>query len=1223
MKAPRSGDSPQRQILMAVASILLGEMAIILVIGELPPMPRWREALFATGLLAIPVLSGLYFFVYRGLMAHLSEATRTTSQAHGREVRNLELFAANPHPMWIFDAETLSFLAVNDAAVAHYGYRRDEFLAMTIADIRPAEDMQHLSDSLVRVVANPSVDLVGARHRKKDGTLIDVEITSHPTEFRGRRARMVMVFDLTERKRAESAIESATKRLGLHVAQTPLAIIEWDLDFHVVQWNPAAERIFGFTAAEAIGQHYSFIVPEGVRPALESVKQGLIQGRGGERSTNENVRKDGRVIVCEWYNTSLVDADGKVVAAASQVEDITERKQADEELKKRNLFVESLLENAPIGFAVNQIDDGLPVFISRNFETIYGVAPNSISNVDDYFDTVYRDPVFRETIRERVMADMTSGDPARMRWENVPITTQSGEQKFVTATNIPLPDQNLMISTVQDVTTRRRAEEALIESEKSLQDAQRLAHLGSWQWTMAPDRVYWSAELCDIVGHDPALPAPSFAQMSSYYTSESWKRLTETVEKTVLTGEPYALDLDVVRTDGAVRATHTRGAADRDASGKIVGLHGTVHDITDRKKAEHALRASEARYRAVAQSAHDAIVTADHAGTIVGWNGGAETIFGYPEAEAIGQPLSILMPSRHQAHFAGMNRVLADVEQHVIGETVELEGVRKDGSEFPLELSLAQWENAEGMFVTGILRDITARVQGQAALRLQSAALNAAANPMVITDRDGSIEWVNEAFTTVTGFSADEAIGHEFRVLLSWGAHDESFRAQLRETILTGAVWQGEVTSRRKDGSWYPEDVTLTPVKDALGNVTHCIAITRDLTDEKARHAQFLQAQKMESVGRLAGGIAHDFNNLLTVINNTADLAAANVREDDPIRADLEDIHRAGERAAALTAQLLSFSRKQIVKADIVHLSTLVSDMRPMLARLIGEDIQLVIAPSDGVGNVRADGGQLEQVVMNLVVNARDAMPTGGMLMIETRDVDLDEAFVAMHAPLRPGKHVALIVRDRGVGMDAATRQHIFEPFFTTKGHGQGTGLGLATVYGIVQQSVGSISVESELGQGTTFTIYLPRVDSEAAGPRVERTRKAIRGSETILIVEDDAALLRLSTRILRSAGYQVLMAAEGAEALRVLEDHDGPVDLLLTDVVMPGMGGRELAGRLADIRPEIKVLYTSGYTDDTILRHGVLERTAHFISKPYKQTELTRKVRAVLDGPPNRPVKG
>jgi len=262
-------------------------------------------------------------------------------------------------------------------------------------------------------------------------------------------------------------------------------------------------------------------------------------------------------------------------------------------------------------------------------------------------------------------------------------------------------------------------------------------------------------------------------------------------------------------------------------------------------------------------------------------------------------------------------------------------------------------------------------------------------------------------------------------------------------------------------------------------------------------------------------------------------------------------------------------------------------------------------------------------VVMNLVVNARDAMPTGGMLMIETRDVDLDEAFVAMHAPLRPGKHVALIVRDRGVGMDAATRQHIFEPFFTTKGHGQGTGLGLATVYGIVQQSVGSISVESELGQGTTFTIYLPRVDSEAAGPRVERTRKAIRGSETILIVEDDAALLRLSTRILRSAGYQVLMAAEGAEALRVLEDHDGPVDLLLTDVVMPGMGGRELAGRLADIRPEIKVLYTSGYTDDTILRHGVLERTAHFISKPYKQTELTHKVRAVLDGPPNRPVKG
>jgi PAS domain S-box-containing protein len=1084
MNAQQSRDSARRQILLAVVSILLGEIAIMLVLGASPPMSRWRETLLDAGLLGIPVVAGLYFFVYRGLVAHLSEATRTSSQAQGLEERNLELFAANPHPMWFYDAETLTFLAVNDAAIAHYGFRRDEFLRMTIGDIRPPEDRDQLSAAVMRAVSNPSVNLSGVRHRKKDGTLIDVEITSHETTFRGRPARLVMVFDLTDRKRAELAIGRATNRLALHIAQTPLAVIEWDLDFRVVQWNPAAERIFGYTAAEAVGQDCSFIVPEGERPALEPVRYGLIAGHGGERSTNENVRKDGSLIVCEWYNTSLVDADGKVVAAASQVEDITERKESESALRMLQRAVDTS------GEAIFITDtDGLITYVNPAFTSLYGFSADEVVSI------------------------------------GTPRILKSG-----------LLDQ---------------------------------------------------------------------AAYESF-----WREL--------LSGQEVRGEILNRRKDGTIIPVDSSASAIMDEAKRITGFLCVQRDASDRKNAEQALRASEARYRAVSQSAHDAIITIDPTGMIVGWNWGAETIFGYTEVEAIGQPLSTLMPSRYRAaHLAGINWLLAGRERHVIGETVELEGLRKDGSEFPLDLSLAQWESAEGTFVTGILRDITARVQEQAALRLQSAALNAAANPMVITNCDGSIEWVNEAFTSVTLYGADEARGRELRDLLSWGAHDEPSRTHMRKTVSTGAVWQGEMTSRRKDGSCYPDDVTVTAVKDAFGDVMHYITITRDLTDEKARHEQFLQAQKMDSVGRLAGGIAHDFNNLLTVINNTAEMAAANVPEGDPMHVDLKEIHRAGERAAALTAQLLSFSRKQIVKAEIVNLNTLVGEMRPMLARLIGEDIQLAFAPAEGGGNVRADRGQLEQVVMNLVVNARDAMPTGGVLSMETRDVDLDEAFVARHVPLRPGNYVVLVVKDHGIGMDEATRQRIFEPFFTTKDQGQGTGLGLATVYGIVQQSGGCISVDSELGQGTSFTIYLPRVTSEVADPPVARTEQTIRGSETILIVEDDPALLRMSTRILRSVGYQVLTAAEGTEALRVLQNHDDTVHLLLTDVVMPGMGGRELAGWLTEIRPEIRILYTSGYTDDAILRHGVLQRTAHFISKPYKRGELTQKIRAVLDGPP------
>ena len=1023
-----------------------------------------------------------------------------------------------------------------------------------------------------------------------------------------------------------SALADPARRLSLLVEQSPLAIIEWDLEFRVTQWNPAAERIFGWTAAEAIGQPFTFIVPDGTRAALEPVARGLREGHGGRRSTNENVRKDGRIITCEWYNTSLEDAEGKVVAAVSQVDDVTERVRAQEvareasqlgeELRKRNQFVESLLENAPIGFAVNRISDGVPIFVGRNFEKIYGVAPGSIANVGDYFEQVYVDPGQREAMRARVMEDIASGDPARMRWEDIPITSRSGEERIVTAINIPLPEQDLMISTVQDVTAHRRAQQTLHRLEQAVGTSGEAIFMTDVDGTIQ----YVNPAFCTLYGYGPdeivGKVTPRIlksGRMDPETYREFWNALRG--------GQEVRGEMINRRKDGSLFAVDSSASAILDDARRITGFLGIQRDASERHAAERALRASEARYRAVAQSAHDAIITADKNGVIAGWNGGAETIFGYTEDEAIGKPLTMVIPGRHHSrHLAGIRRVLEGGESQIAGETIELEGLRKDGSEFPLELSLAQWDSPEGLFVTGILRDITARVQEQAALRLQSAALNAAANPMVITDREGNIEWANEAFTAVTGYAAHEATGREFRGLLGAGAQDGVVHAEMHAAIEAGAVWHGEMTSRRKDGSWYPEDVTVTPVKDASGAVTHCIAITRDLTAEKARHAQFLQSQKMESVGRLAGGIAHDFNNLLTVINNTADMAADNVREDDPIRADLEEIHRAGERAAALTAQLLSFSRKQIVKSDIVHLGTLVGDMRPMLERLIGEDIQLVVAPTDGAGSVRADAGQLEQVVMNLVINARDAMPTGGVLMIETRDVDLDDAFVATHPSLRPGKHAMLIVRDRGVGMDEATRLQIFEPFFTTKAQGQGTGLGLATVYGIVEQNGGHITVDSEVGHGSTFTIYLPRVDGETVGARSLRTRKAVRGSETILIVEDDPALLRMSTRILRSAGYKVLMAAEGAEALRVLEYHEGPVDLLLTDVVMPGMGGRELAGWLADIRPEIKVLYTSGYTDDAILRHGVLERTAHFISKPYKRADLTRKVRAVLDGPPNRP---
>ena len=371
----------------------------------------------------------------------------------------------------------------------------------------------------------------------------------------------------------------------------------------------------------------------------------------------------------------------------------------------------------------------------------------------------------------------------------------------------------------------------------------------------------------------------------------------------------------------------------------------------------------------------------------------------------------------------------------------------------------------------------------------------------------------------------------------------------------------------------------------------------------------------MESVGQLASGIAHDFNNLLTVINGMSELVLAQVSQDDPVHADVQEIHRAGERAATLTRQLLAFSRQQILESRVLSLNTVVAGMESLLRRFLGEDIDLVVVPTPGVGGVKADPGQIEQVITNLAVNARDAMPQGGQVTIETQNVTITEDDARqIGVTMPPGSYVRLAVRDSGVGMDEATRAHIFEPFFTTKGPGKGTGLGLSTVYGIVKQSHGFIWVYSEVGRGTSFKIYLPQVTEAAGTDRPRPTVVSSSGTETILLVEDSLGLRKLATRFLERAGYTVLRAASGEEALRLLERHEEPVHLLLSDVVMPGMSGRLLAEQLVQIRPGMKVLYMSGYTSDTILRHGILEAQVPFLNKPFTAAALLRKVREVLD---------
>ena len=426
-----------------------------------------------------------------------------------------------------------------------------------------------------------------------------------------------------------------------------------------------------------------------------------------------------------------------------------------------------------------------------------------------------------------------------------------------------------------------------------------------------------------------------------------------------------------------------------------------------------------------------------------------------------------------------------------------------------------------------------------------------------------------------------------------------------------------EATWKRRDGRLLTVQLSVRAVRNAAGRVDYYETFVRDVTDQRRLQQQVLQSQKMEAVGRLAGGVAHDFNNLLTVITSYSDLLLEDLAPGDAKRDDVEQVRKAADGAAALTRQLLAFSRQQVVEPRVVSLNTVVEGLQKILRRVIGEDVELAITLAPDLGAVRADVGQLEQVLMNLAVNARDAMPTGGRLTIETANVEHDPDYARDQEAAAVRRFAMLAVSDTGCGMDEATKARIFEPFFTTKDVGKGTGLGLATVYGIVKQAGGFIWVYSEPGQGTSFKIYLPAVDATAERTTAAATTPAPRGTETVLLVEDAAAVRAVTKQILERQGYTVLEAPDGEAGLRLAQRHRGVIHLLLTDVVMPRVGGRELAEQLARLRPDVKVLYASGYTDDSVVRHGILESGTAYLQKPFSPESLARKVRDVLDAPP------
>jgi len=564
-----------------------------------------------------------------------------------------------------------------------------------------------------------------------------------------------------------------------------------------------------------------------------------------------------------------------------------------------------------------------------------------------------------------------------------------------------------------------------------------------------------------------------------------------------------------------------------------------------------------------------------------------------------------------------------------IGEEALVEAMRSGAHDYVLKDRL-------GRLTAVVERELreskerVARRQVESALRESEARFARLADSgiigIVFADVFGTTLDANEAYLRIVGYTREELVSGAILwgqlTPPEWIASDQAALAQLEET---GAAQPWEKELLRKDG-------TRVPVLIGVAMLDHpkCIVFVADLTARKRAEAgrtraeealrqseeQLRQSQKMEAVGRLAGGVAHDFNNMLSVILSYGELMLSVMPQADPMRADVDEIRKAANRAASLTRQLLLFSRQQVAEPRVIDLNDVLSTMSNMLQRILGEDVELVSIPSPALWYVHVDVSHIEQVVMNLVVNARDAMPIGGKLTIETANVELDADYIAGHLPAKTGAHVMLSITDTGCGIDRAVQERMFEPFYTTKERGKGTGLGLSTVFGIVQQSGGNIWVYSEVGKGTTFKIYLPRIESDIAALHQPVAPATLRGDETILVVEDEDQVRAIVVTVLRKHGYRVLAAENAGEALLLCERHVGRIDLLLTDVVMPQMSGPELAKRLTAGRPDVRVLCMSGYTDDSIVRHGVLEAHMAFLQKPITPATLTRKVREVLDKP-------
>lgn len=661
-----------------------------------------------------------------------------------------------------------------------------------------------------------------------------------------------------------------------------------------------------------------------------------------------------------------------------------------------------------------------------------------------------------------------------------------------------------------------------------------------------------------------------------------------------------------------------------------------VRKLRDELRSKRKQCESDQYYQSIVQSVPDIIYRLDQNGKISFINN-AITSYGYEVEELIGKDiLEIIYPDdREKAFYFVKERRTGDRRNG----TMEVRLLTKDQNIKPVEIKTsAVYESkcfvleSEGIYkdnkvntmnfmgTQGIAREITEQRNSERKVHRLALIVEQVSDSIVITDMNGHIEYVNHAFEKTTGYNAKEVLGQKISIVRS-GQQQNGVYKDLWETISTGKVWEGRLINKTKQGDLIHEESVIFPVKDQNGSIINYAAVQRNVTNEKSLEQQLSQAQKMEAIGQLAGGIAHDFNNYLTVINGYAELLLTKFDKSNPFLSYVNDIHKSGAQAQNLTRQLLAFSRRQMITPKIISINQTINNIDKMLRRLISENIELVTILTETEQTVKADPGQIEQILVNLIINARDAIyekkdiQGNNRITITTSVVNLDDKYILTHAGSKSGVHVCISVSDTGIGLNKNEVTKVFEPFYTTKHESRGTGLGLSTVYGIVKQNGGSIYVYSEPGLGATFKIYWPVIQGLLSFEPINNlNQSSIRGSEHVLLVEDDESVRNFTLTALENLGYNVICASNGIQALRIIKLDNENIDLVITDSVMPKMGGTKLMDNIAKIKPAIKVLFISGYTNNEIAERGELIDGINFLQKPFSVTGLGQKIRQILD---------